>query len=233
MMRPLIRYSNKAKYLHLRVTAHRGVELIVPKRKTIAKTKIDEFLQAKRSWIEKQAQRVFMKCNVILPQEIQLLAIDKKFRVNYLQMKHKRTRLMMNADDEIAIVGDIEDTTKCCELLKRWIKKLAYPYLFNEVKQCAELGGFVFTEVVVKLMVMRWGSCSANGRIHLAASLLLLRKELMQHVIWHELCHTKIMNHGESFKRLLTKFDANTCEHKKALSSAQFELPRWLLAKCE
>ena len=55
----------------------------------------------------------------------------------------------------------------------------------------------------------RWGSCSASKSINLSYYLVLLPKHLMDYVLLHELCHTREMNHGEHFWKLLDELTNN------------------------
>lgn len=52
----------------------------------------------------------------------------------------------------------------------------------------------------------RWGCCSSERNIKLSCFLLLLPERIVDYIIVHELCHTKEMNHGPRFKRLLHGF---------------------------
>ena len=49
----------------------------------------------------------------------------------------------------------------------------------------------------------RWGSCSGKKVINLSCYLMLLPPHLREYVMLHELCHTREMNHGPRFWKLL------------------------------
>lgn len=54
-----------------------------------------------------------------------------------------------------------------------------------------------------RYMTSRWGSFSSRGRMSLNTHLVKLPNALVEYVVIHELCHSKHMNHGRGFQRLM------------------------------
>ena len=52
-------------------------------------------------------------------------------------------------------------------------------------------------------MKSKWGSCSSTGKISLNTWLQALPDELVAFVVFHELAHLKVRNHGPAFKALI------------------------------
>jgi predicted metal-dependent hydrolase len=52
-------------------------------------------------------------------------------------------------------------------------------------------------------MKSKWGSCSSKGKISLNTGLKDLPDELIAYVVFHELAHLKVRNHGPEFKALI------------------------------
>jgi predicted metal-dependent hydrolase len=52
-------------------------------------------------------------------------------------------------------------------------------------------------------MKSKWGSCSAMGKITLNTWLQVLPAELVAFIVFHELAHLQVHNHGPEFKALI------------------------------
>ncbi len=52
-------------------------------------------------------------------------------------------------------------------------------------------------------MKSKWGSCSSKGKISLNTWLQVLPGELVAFIVFHELAHLKVRNHGPEFKALI------------------------------
>lgn len=52
-------------------------------------------------------------------------------------------------------------------------------------------------------MKSKWGSCSSKGKICLNTWLQVLPEELVAFVVFHELAHLNVRNHGREFKNLI------------------------------
>ncbi len=75
----------------------------------------------------------------------------------------------------------------------------------NIVKEIADANGFKYSSVKINSAKTRWGSCSSKGSLNFSLFLMLMPLHLIRSVVVHELCHTKHMNHGESFWALFDK----------------------------
>jgi predicted metal-dependent hydrolase len=88
--------------------------------------------------------------------------------------------------------------------------------LVNRLDELSKRNGFLYNRVFVKNQKTRWGSCSARNNINLNVNLATLPDELIDYVIFHELVHTKIKNHGALFWEELSRFvtDPKSLEKK-------------------
>jgi predicted metal-dependent hydrolase len=81
----------------------------------------------------------------------------------------------------------------------RALRKEAEQLLPYRLKQLAERDGFSYNSVTIKHLKSRWGSCTSQKDITFNLYLMQLPWHLIDYVIFHELTHTKVMQHGHPF----------------------------------
>ncbi len=72
----------------------------------------------------------------------------------------------------------------------------------QEVFNWAERIGVDPSEVHLRMMKRKWGSCSTSGRLTFSTDLLTEPPDERSRVIVHELLHLRVPNHGQLFRRL-------------------------------
>lgn len=100
---------------------------------------------------------------------------------------------------------------------QKYIKEVIESYCRIEAKKIfpewvlalASKYGFTVNRVKINNSRGRWGSCSSKKDINLSYFCMMLPRHLAEFVILHELCHTKEMNHGEGFWKLLDSVTNN------------------------
>lgn len=93
----------------------------------------------------------------------------------------------------------------CWNGINYFLRKEAKRLLPDRTSQLAAKFGFVFSSVKIQSSKSRWGSCSREKSINLSMYLMLVPAHLVDYVILHELCHTREMNHGDKFWKLMDK----------------------------
>lgn len=229
-----VRYSNKAKYLQLRMSA-RGLEVIAPinLQEVQGQEIIKHFLEQKQDWIQKQWQQTYnletIDATVVkpqLPHSIYLEGINQKWEVIYLSSKDPKLKLFTNPAYQLTLIGNTRNEISCLQKLRQWLQKIAQHHLSIHLNQLSKETDLSFNKVNIRNNTTRWGSCSNQKNISLCCKLLFLPPPLMRHILLHELCHTKMMNHGKKFWQLLNKFDEEMGKHLEALKRVQ--IPVWV-----
>ena len=79
------------------------------------------------------------------------------------------------------------------------IKIEAKNYLPDRLIFLARKYGFSFNKIALRNQKTRFGSCSYRNNINLNINLMNYDFDVIDYVLIHELCHTKIKNHSKEF----------------------------------
>lgn len=219
--------SARAKRLSLKVTPHKGLEVIVPKR--CRGIDIESLLQENKVWIEKQLQTISQqKALVKRPTELKLHALEETLPLILLPMQRPSLRCQLNPAKQLVVSGNIQDETAVKAAIYAWLKRYAKKTLTPWLTAVSNETGLAFNKLSIRAQKGRWGSCSVNKDISLNCKLLFLPRALAHHVLLHELCHTVHLDHSSNFWGLLNAFDPKTTINKRKINAAQQYVPAWL-----
>jgi predicted metal-dependent hydrolase len=188
-----IKYSRKARYLRLQINPSTGLEVVIPRGYKLEEA--ERFIYKKRDWILKHLKATPAK------EEFAFLGekIEIKQRYDLFLNKHK-----ISYNKNVLLIESPPGSNEDIQILyNAWLKHLAKRYLPERTLRLAHYHNFNFKQVRIRSQKTRWGSCSASGNISLNYRLIKYRKELIDYVIIHELCHLKEMNHSQKFWKLL------------------------------
>jgi predicted metal-dependent hydrolase len=203
-----LKRSKRAKFIRLHISSEKGLEAVLPLRATL--NELERFIKAKESWIQKNIH----------------LLTNRKERYNYLGRRvvvfnqydlFRKTNSYFYKNGKLIISTPINSKHETLSLFHEWLYDTAKVYLPRRTKQIADSNNFEYSKVRVKRQKTRWGSCSSNGNLNFNFKLLKLRKELIDYVIVHELCHLKEMNHSPRFWSLVEEIIPNYKELRKEL----------------
>ncbi|MEJ2615263.1 MAG: SprT family zinc-dependent metalloprotease [Ignavibacteriaceae bacterium] len=207
-----IRFSKKAKYLQLRITSSNQLELIIPKGYSIKDG--HKFIRDKVDWIKKNQK------NLIVPDKKEFLLFGEKINIeqsfNFFLTKY-RIRLNKNI---LTVESPADSRITIEELFQIYVRKTAKEYFLERVKFFSDQFGFKYKAVKIRGQKTRWGSCSSNGSLSFNFKLLQFKKEIIDYVIIHELCHTKQMNHSQKFWKLVGQYCPDYKSLKKELKNS-------------
>lgn len=216
----------RARHVKLKASLQDGLEIIVPLR--FNQKNLIDILEKNKSWIEKRLLEIKSAIPLSLPETISLASIDQVWRIFYINSANKRLQLVMRPQQELVLMGNIENKEKCYELLNQWVVQQAKTYLVNQLQQISEQTQLSFNNVVIRGQKSRWGSCTSKKNISLNYKLLFLPHELVRHILIHELCHTVHLNHSAKFWRLVASFDPQWKLHCRELRRAEKWIPAWI-----
>ncbi len=189
-----VRRSTRARRVRVNVHAHDGVEVVLPARapEHAAAAAVREL----GPWIERRLHearvaraRVAARAGTVpyLGQPLRLVAQPGRTRVH-----RDGERLLVPASD-------------ARPALERFYRRAARKEIEPRLQRAVTAAGCSYSELAVRAQRTRWGSCSAAGRISFNWRLLLAPESVLEYVIWHEVCHLRVLDHSPRFWTLLER----------------------------
>ncbi len=215
----------RARHVKMSYTRANGLEITVPTR--FSKKHLPAIIEENKDWIIKQKSLHDQVAPVTRPTDISFAAFQQTWSVHYFQ-HDKRPRVKPFAANGIILSGDIEELSVCLDKLSAWVRQQAKILLTTYFRELALQMNMPYLDVTVRSQSTLWGSCSQDKSIRLNYKLVFLPEPLMRHIMIHELCHTRHMNHSEKFWQLVARYDENWMQHRKAMKRADDMIPAWI-----
>ena len=203
-----IRRSPRARRMNLRVKNVGEVVLTLPLRSKESDGLA--FVQANSKWLERKLaepranpslEKYFVKGGKVF--------LENETRSVFIHSHGRPRRMSWSTKTEGELHLGIDLSVPKEEQLLSLLRSLAKDWLPPRVHDLAEHAGEEVGKVRVGDQKTRWGSCSSKGTISLNWRLLLLRSDLQDYVIFHELAHIRHMNHSPVFWAYLETLHPN------------------------
>jgi hypothetical protein len=90
--------------------------------------------------------------------------------------------------------------------LERWYRRAARAEIAPRLEHACALAGLSYSKLTIRGQRTRWASCSRSGAMSFNWRLLLAPEAVLDYVVWHEVCHLKVMDHSPRFWALLERW---------------------------
>jgi predicted metal-dependent hydrolase len=206
----LIQYSilekQGLKSHYISVEMHSGVVL---KGRPVSDAIADRLILKKARWI-------LDKLDLVKPQKDEEIVTGS--RIPYLG-KHYYTEVHVDhAVSEVTISfnqskfiitvsGNTTNQPDIAYALRQFYKQKAVEKILPRINKLSLTSGLKFTNVQFRKMTKRWGSCTGTNRIIINNDAIKLPFSLIDYLIIHELCHTKVKDHSKRFWKELAKHE--------------------------
>lgn len=198
-------YSER-KTLGITVTPEMNVYVNAPLDAII--DKIEQILRKRAPWILKQQNNFLAH----FPKQPPRLYVSGETHL-YLGRQY-RLKVEIETIESVKLQGRF--ITVICtkkervqELLEAWYRQHAeerfMEYLLVWIEKFRQFD-VTPTEIQIRKMTKRWGSCTPGGKIILNTELIKAPRGCIEYVILHELCHLIHYNHNKKFFELQTRF---------------------------
>jgi predicted metal-dependent hydrolase len=189
-----VRRSTRARRVRVNVHAHSGVEVVLPAGapERAAAAAIVEL----RPWIERRLSDV---------QGVLAQIAERGATVPYLgatlhlRPQPGRQRVRRQRERLLVPEGDPRPA------LERWYRRMARQEVAARLDRAVALTGTPYRDLVIRAQRTRWASCSATGRMSFNWRLLLAPESVLDYVVWHEVCHLRVLDHSPRFWSLLER----------------------------
>jgi predicted metal-dependent hydrolase len=223
------------------VVSAEGLVVVVPERFSVSRD-LPPLLESKKEWIKKALEKVTSRVRAEgekeggkegkkegekvrkIPDAVDLLAVGERWRVERARLRRDR---MIAENGTLVLTSDFSEE-EAFAALRRWVHSKGLEHLPDMLRAEAGRHGFSYAGVAVKEQKSIWGSCSSRKNINLNCRLLFLPPRLARHILLHELCHLKEMNHSRAFHDLLAGLDPDAAENELELKRAWRFVPLWI-----
>jgi len=224
-----VRESKRARRLSIKVFPRGRVEVVVPRR-TRARD-VQAFVDEHRDWIARSREsfaQVLPPEPFVLPNIIELPAIEQRFRIRYERRKEASSVRFRCRGDVVTLSGRTGDDKLCVAALKRWLSSVAKKEFLPRLDALSALSDNPFERMHVRCQRSCWGSHSSTGTISINYCLLFLDPSLLRYLMIHELCHARHMNHSRCFWQRVGRFEPDYKRLDKSLGDSWKKIPVWL-----
>jgi predicted metal-dependent hydrolase len=90
--------------------------------------------------------------------------------------------------------------------LELWYRRQAAREVASRLDGACAEAGLSYTKLTIRAQRTRWASCSRSGAMSFNWRLLMAPPEILDYVVWHEVCHLAHMDHSPRFWGLLAQY---------------------------
>ncbi len=210
---------------HLRLTLGYQNQIVASVPWHTSERGLGKFIEKQRFWLDEQLSKAphIYTLTEWLSLHPQITASGDVFEVRIEATGSFQANYTFDQGGAVLVLRLPEvDEASLVQLLRRFAKDA----LTCRVAYHAKRFGLSYSVLSVRDQSSRWGSCSARRGISLNWRLVLLRPELQDYIILHELAHLTEMNHGKGFWALLDQYDPNRVAHEVAIDKTSAKLMR-------
>jgi hypothetical protein len=189
-----IRRSSRARRVRVNVHAHTGVEVVLPA--SASERAAAAAILELRPWIERRLSDVQRALAQIAERGSTVPYLGATLR---LQPQPGRQRVHRQGERLLVPAGDSRLA------LERWYRRMARHEVTLRLDRATAVAGIPYHDLTIRAQRTRWASCSAAGRMSFNWRLLLAPENVLDYVVWHEVCHLEVLDHSRRFWALLER----------------------------
>jgi predicted metal-dependent hydrolase len=190
-----IRRSPRARRVRVAVDHSRGVEVVLPQRAPLREA--EAAVAELRPWIERRLREVERARDTVAARGDTVPYLGQTLT---LLTQPGRTRVHRRGSDLLVPAGEAR-----VPALERFYRRSAQVEIAARLDEACALTGTSYERLSIRGQRSRWASCSRSGTMSFNWRLLLAPEEVLDYVVWHEVCHLELMDHSPAFWRLVAR----------------------------
>ena len=205
---PVVINKKKMKNMYIRIEAGTGVvKVSVPTHVTL--THVKQFIERNWEWIENTRQQALAK-NEAAPSEYlngeRIYVWGQLYEMEFVPSYCDKGVYIR--DDKVVIYAPLDSSPKDRKsLVDKWLRSQLLDKINEYKPHCCEVTGKYPDEWHIRDMKTKWGTCNyVDKRIWLSLNLVHKHPMCLEYVMFHELTHLYVPNHGQEFKAYMDKF---------------------------
>jgi predicted metal-dependent hydrolase len=203
----LIRRSPRARRVRVTVRPAGEVEVVLPRQ--AARRDAAAAVAELRPWIERRLAEVERVRAAVAARGDTAPYLGE---VLWLITEPGRTRVHRRGDELLVPGGAAREPA-----LERWYRRAAHAEISLRLDSACAAIGKSYTRLTIRGQSTRWASCSRSGTMSFNWRLLLAPEPVLEYVVWHEVCHLKVMDHSPRFWALLGQWCPDYRQHARWL----------------
>lgn len=180
------------------IVVDRDASLVVRAPLRFPVSRIEEFLQSNREWIDRTVKQRL---------EVQAHFPERRYinGENFFYLGESYPlRLVDYAEKTLSFEKGVfqllrHSKWRAKNVFAEWYRREAETFLSGTIRRIASERGIQYGCVRTRDMRSRWGSCSAIGDISLNSRLILAPPQMAEYVAAHELAHISYRDHSADF----------------------------------
>lgn len=187
------------KHARIRVSENLSVRVLVPVN--FDSTDIQNLIKKKQIWIDKNLNKFKGKTEKIKLHDNQILLFGNKYTYFYRAEFHNK--VVVNQEHKtIQSKANLLDKDEQLQ----WYKRYAKRHITKRLTEIAKQHKFKYNKVFIRDQRTKWGNCSTEKNLSFNWRLIKTPNFVIDYLIFHELVHTKTMNHTHKFWTELRSF---------------------------
>lgn len=180
--------------MRVNVHAHDGVEVVLPPHASerAAEAAISEL----RPWIARRLADL-----AAASAEVQRRAGTLPYLGEPLRLVAEQGRRVVRRDGDRLLVPEGDPKPA----LERFYRRAARSEIASRLDVATAEVGIPYRGLSIRSQRTRWASCSASGAMSFNWRLLLAPEQVLDYVVWHEVCHLSVRDHSPRFWALVER----------------------------